>query len=226
MVDTLRLNPLAFPRNPYHSLVKHYRDGDLIRSTRNDPLLDAQLALEVFSNQLEKFAETDPRLLTAWHWLTGRSRPHNGRNGFDLVFRHLRRSPMPSLLEAREGMASLPGREELPERCGEHPGTSGRPRVAAGLRPGLDLGGRWRFQHASLGNLPVARRPQAGEGSSGYPPVTGKTADGAASIRTHGRNWSAGPDTLPSGRNPRTRKAAPSSRQRSRWPCSGTTCWP
>ena len=61
VVDTLRLNPLAFPRNPYHSLVKHYRDGDLIRSTRNDPLLDAQLALEVFSNQLEKFAETDLR---------------------------------------------------------------------------------------------------------------------------------------------------------------------
>ena len=26
-VDTLRLNPLAFPRNPYHHLVKHYQDG-------------------------------------------------------------------------------------------------------------------------------------------------------------------------------------------------------
>ena len=24
-VDTLRLSPLAFPRNPYHHLVKHYR---------------------------------------------------------------------------------------------------------------------------------------------------------------------------------------------------------
>src|SRR5690606_12689640 len=24
-VDTLRLNPLAFPRNPYHHLVKHYQ---------------------------------------------------------------------------------------------------------------------------------------------------------------------------------------------------------
>ena len=28
-VDTLRLNPLAFPRNPYHYLVKHYQDGSL-----------------------------------------------------------------------------------------------------------------------------------------------------------------------------------------------------
>ena len=26
-VDTLMLNPLAFPRNPYHHLVKHYQDG-------------------------------------------------------------------------------------------------------------------------------------------------------------------------------------------------------
>ena len=30
-VDTLMLNPLAFPRNPYHHLVKHYQDGQLRR---------------------------------------------------------------------------------------------------------------------------------------------------------------------------------------------------
>ena len=42
-VDTLRLNPLAFPRNPYHHLVKHYQDGSLIRGRRNDPELDALL---------------------------------------------------------------------------------------------------------------------------------------------------------------------------------------
>ena len=29
MIDTLCLNPLAFPRNPYHHLVKHYQDGRL-----------------------------------------------------------------------------------------------------------------------------------------------------------------------------------------------------
>ena len=28
-IDTLWLNPLAFPRNPYHHLVKHYHDGRL-----------------------------------------------------------------------------------------------------------------------------------------------------------------------------------------------------
>jgi hypothetical protein len=28
VVDTLRLNPLAFPKNPYHHLVKHYKDNN------------------------------------------------------------------------------------------------------------------------------------------------------------------------------------------------------
>ena len=51
-VDTLRLNPLAFPRNPYHHLVKHYQDGALRRGRINDPELDARLALDLFKDQL------------------------------------------------------------------------------------------------------------------------------------------------------------------------------
>ena len=47
-VDTLRLSPLAFPRNPYHRLVKHYQDGGLKRGRVNDPELDSRMALEVF----------------------------------------------------------------------------------------------------------------------------------------------------------------------------------
>ena len=31
-LDTLRLSPLAFPRHPYHHLIKHYQDAGLIRS--------------------------------------------------------------------------------------------------------------------------------------------------------------------------------------------------
>ena len=57
-VDTLRLNPLAFPRNPYHHLVKHYQDGGIRRGRINDPELDARLALEVFDEQ--KKALQDP----------------------------------------------------------------------------------------------------------------------------------------------------------------------
>ena len=32
-IDTLWLNPLTFPRNPYHRLVKHYEDGRLQPAT-------------------------------------------------------------------------------------------------------------------------------------------------------------------------------------------------
>ena len=96
-VDTLRLNPLAFPRNPYHHLVKHYQDGSLVRGRLNDPELDARLVLEVFENQQRAFRETGPELLTAWHWLT----TTEGGSGFDLFFSSVRRTARPSASEAR-----------------------------------------------------------------------------------------------------------------------------
>ena len=99
-MDTLWLNPLAFPRNPYHHLVKHYQDGQLKRGRLNDPELDARLALEAFSNQQEQLLEAPSELLAAWHWLTGeRESP-----GFDLFFKSLRRSPRPSDADAREAI--------------------------------------------------------------------------------------------------------------------------
>ena len=98
-MDTLRLNPLAFPRHPYHHLVKHYKDGGLVRRQRNDPLLDSKLAVEAFVNQLGRLAEAPQELLTAWHWLT--TTAENG-NGFDLVFSTIRGAAKPTLEEARE----------------------------------------------------------------------------------------------------------------------------
>ena len=100
VVDTLRLNPLAFPRHPYHHLVKHYKDGGLVRRQVNDPLLDSKLAVEAFANQLKKLEETPPELLTAWHWLTSNE---NGA-GFDLVFSAVRRAARPTLDEAKEAI--------------------------------------------------------------------------------------------------------------------------
>ena len=99
-VDTLRLNPLAFPQRPYHHLVKHYKDGGLVRSQINDPLLDSKLAVEDFANQLNKLKEAPPELLTAWHWLTN---TENGA-GFDLVFSTIRGASRPTLEEAREAI--------------------------------------------------------------------------------------------------------------------------
>ena len=63
VVDTLRLSPLAFPRNPYHSLVKHYQDGGIRRGQLNDPELDAREALKVFAAQRRELAAAPPDLL-------------------------------------------------------------------------------------------------------------------------------------------------------------------
>ena len=96
-VDTLRLNPLAFPRNPYHRLIKHYQDGQLKRDRVNDPELDARLALRVFGEQMTALEAVDPDLLAAWHWLTAGA-PDGG--GFDGVFAAVRNAPRPTDAEA------------------------------------------------------------------------------------------------------------------------------
>ena len=97
-VDTLRLSPLAFPRNPYHRLVKHYQDGQLKRGRINDPELDARLTLDVLRDQQAAFRETVPDLLAAWHWLTATD---TDGTGFDAVFADLRDAPRPSDADAK-----------------------------------------------------------------------------------------------------------------------------
>ncbi len=99
-IDTLWLNPLAFPRNPYHHLVKHYQDGRLQTGHVNDPELDARLVFKVLSNQLDAFETMNkafPDTMTAYHWLTTRK---GASLGFDAVFRHIRQADMPGEVEA------------------------------------------------------------------------------------------------------------------------------
>ena len=103
VVDTLRLNPLAFPRNPYHHLVKHYQDGQLRRGRINDPKLDSELTLKLFRDQQKAFREAPPDLLTAWHWLTSTSKDERG---FDQFFTLIRRSSRPSNPEAFRAIRS------------------------------------------------------------------------------------------------------------------------
>ena len=100
VIDTLWLNPLAFPRFPYHHLVKHYREGPLKRHTRNDPELDARLALKAFQNQQEALLDAEPSLLAAWHWLCAGP----GDPGFSIFFEALRGSPRPSEEEGRSAV--------------------------------------------------------------------------------------------------------------------------
>lgn len=100
-VDTLWLNPLAYPRNPYHHLVKHYQNGQLRRERRNDPELDARIALNALRNQWRKLGSASPALLLAWHWLTTAG---DSGAGFDRFFSSLRGSPRPSDEEARAAL--------------------------------------------------------------------------------------------------------------------------
>ncbi|MEM8931506.1 MAG: DEAD/DEAH box helicase, partial [Acidobacteriota bacterium] len=54
VVDTLMLSPLAFPRVPYHALVKDYR---LTPDAVSDPVADARLAARLFRDEWKALAE-------------------------------------------------------------------------------------------------------------------------------------------------------------------------
>lgn len=105
-VDTLRLNPLAFPRNPYHHLVKHYQDGQLKHARRNDPELDSRLTLGVLRDQHSAFRalnDASPELALAYHWLTT---VDEGGSGLDAFFATVRHQPRPSSAKAMEAIRS------------------------------------------------------------------------------------------------------------------------
>ena len=98
-IDTLRLSPLAFPQNPYHRLVKHYQDGGLKRGRRNNPELDAQLALTLFGEERGALARASPDLLAAWHRLcTPEFRTVD--RALDSILASTRLAPRPSPSEA------------------------------------------------------------------------------------------------------------------------------
>ncbi len=125
-VDTLRLSPLAFPRHPYHRLVKHYQDGQLLRERLNDPELDARLTLELFGEQLAALRAMNasaPDLLMAWHWLTADGDHRSGLDAFFMTVRG-RARPAPeaaraAILRQLSGHACLNHGMALVETAGE-----------------------------------------------------------------------------------------------------------
>ena len=100
-IDTLWLSPLAFPENPYHRLVKHYKDAGLERAQTSDPELDASITLELFTDEISALKKSSPDLLSAWHWLTGSDKK---MRGFDAFFSYLRGSGRPSGDDARRAI--------------------------------------------------------------------------------------------------------------------------
>ena len=99
-LDTLLLNPLAFPRRPYHRLVKHYKDAGLLRQTRNDPLLDSQLAHDALASQYRELAKASPEALAVWHWLSSTATG----DAFDEFFNLRRGRQRPTKEEGQEAL--------------------------------------------------------------------------------------------------------------------------
>ena len=110
-VDTLRLNPICFPRNPYHHLVKHYQDGGLKQAQLNDPKLDAELTLGLLRDQyraLRDLHEADPNLALALHWLTT---VEEDSVGMEMLFSKVRQSSRPTSQAAQSAIRERFDRE-------------------------------------------------------------------------------------------------------------------
>jgi ATP-dependent DNA helicase RecQ len=102
-VDTLELSPLAFPANPYHSLVKDYK---LVRDSRSDPLKDAQLSFKLWADQHEAFTalqQSCPDELACHHFFLSRA----GRSGLGSFFANIRESMPPKEDEIRRRLPAL-----------------------------------------------------------------------------------------------------------------------
>lgn len=110
VIDTLFLSPLAFPRNPYHRLVKDYK---LVRASLSDPLEDVRLALSVFADQWESLArqgEACPELLAfyAHCFRNSRFNGFSGR-GLAMVLERPGARPLPAAATARDLFVQLAG---------------------------------------------------------------------------------------------------------------------
>ena len=116
-IDTLFLSPLAFPENPYHHLVKQYQEPALARVQVSDPLLDAELTLELLADIVDALKSKESDLLAAWHALLA-----TGAKGhaFDRFFRVIRgTSTSPSLAEATPVIEQFLGKHGCPNRASE-----------------------------------------------------------------------------------------------------------
>lgn len=97
VIDTLQLSPIAFPQNPYHSLVKDYK---LVRDSINDPLKDAQLSLRLFKDQrdaLVSLQASAPDELACYHYLMTTVEG----NGLSSLFMTIRHAAKPELDQTR-----------------------------------------------------------------------------------------------------------------------------
>ena len=120
VIDTLYLSPLAFPKNPYHRLVKDYK---LVRDTINDPVADARLACTLFTEQYQSFQEQfsqSPDLIRFYHYcFSSKSVPNaaNDSEGLAQVFKTIIAKHFQSATEASEHFIQLCHRKVCPNQA-------------------------------------------------------------------------------------------------------------
>ncbi|MDY0096411.1 MAG: RecQ family ATP-dependent DNA helicase, partial [Candidatus Vecturithrix sp.] len=95
LIDTLFLSPLAFPKNPYHRLVKDYK---IVKQAVNNPVEDARCTISLFHDQLEAFKTMEQDLLALYGRLLQRSSPHDG---YERLFQELSGLPLPDIPTCR-----------------------------------------------------------------------------------------------------------------------------
>lgn len=100
-VDTLWLNPLAFPRETYHFLRKPHLDPTVRDGQKQDPELDSRLAIERLERQQRAFKEHHESLIIAYHFLATRRKD---TDGFDAFFCNLRDAATPN---EEEGLKAI-----------------------------------------------------------------------------------------------------------------------
>ncbi len=119
VIDTLFLSPLAFPRNPYHHLVKDYK---LVRDAINDPVADSRLALALFHQQYQAFksmAEEDPDLIRLYHYCFTKTKvihDHGDCEGLARVFHTLIDQPFQKDTDALDALMQLSAGKACPNQ--------------------------------------------------------------------------------------------------------------
>jgi len=83
LVDTLYLSPLAFPKNPYHRLVKNYK---IVKESVNDPVGDAKLTISLFNDQIEAFKNMRQDAVGTYGYLLNRSYPEDSYSALFQTF--------------------------------------------------------------------------------------------------------------------------------------------
>ena len=101
LIDTLYLSPLAFPKNPYHRLVKDYK---IVRESLSDPVSDAKLTVSLFKDQLNAFKKMPPEVTGAYGFLLNRSFPDDL---YDTLFKNLIGGELPDLEKTRANLLAI-----------------------------------------------------------------------------------------------------------------------